>query len=169
MLDNQVFSGIAGVVLAAIFAVVAYFYKRRRHRRAASAELVRVDVKEAIPQRQRLWGATGGFDDDRGQFVHQELWLPAPAELKIVCYNLTGTPVVIDQIRLLNADSKQEVKCFDGDSRRMDGFGSVEIKLELPLDNDQPYEPPPQWRGAINITTVRDGSFDSKPFEWGKQ
>jgi hypothetical protein len=133
------------------------------------AEQVRVDVKEAIPQRRLLWATSGGVDLDSGQPFRNEVRMPTNAELRIVCHNLTGTPVTIDEIRLMNADSNQEVRCFDGESKRMDGFGPVEIKLKLPLDNTQSYETPPPWRGLINITTVRGGSFDSKPFEWGKK
>lgn len=200
MLDNKIFSGLAGVILIMVGGVIAYFYKRRNSREVLpastvqqgqvgtgnvvnvqgsvgnlavgaagpvnpSAEQVRVDVKEATPQR-RLPMVCGGFDVDRGVNVRHEAWLPYPAELKIRCHNLTGTPVVVDQIRLLNADSNQEIRCFDGDSKRIDAFGSVEINLKFSLDNEQSYETPPQWRGLINITTVRGGAFLSKPFQW---
>jgi hypothetical protein len=76
---------------------------------------------------------------------------------------LTGTPVTIDQIRLLAAENNQEVGHWDGDAKRMDGFGSVDVNLKLPLN----YVAQPEWRGIINITTIRGGSFNSNPFQWG--
>jgi len=122
------------------------------------AENIRVDVKEAWSQRRQLFWATGGFDIDLGRDVTHELWLPAAAELKIICHNLTATPATLDVIRLLNVDSNQEVGHWDGNAERMGGFDHAEVKRELPLDNTLPENPPPpQWRGIIEIVTVRGG------------
>jgi hypothetical protein len=126
------------------------------------AENVRVDVKGVTPAGRRFSGCIEGCDNQGRQIFHQEAWTSVPACLNIVCHNLTATPVVIDQIRLLNADSRQEVQLFDPDPKRIDGLDFVEIPLNLPLNMSPPL------RGMISITTVRCGSFDSREFEWGK-
>jgi hypothetical protein len=200
MLDNQVFSGIIGVVLAAIFAVIAYFYQRRRKASQTAsptiqqsgqvgtgnvvnvqgpvgslavgaaapasppAEDVRVDVKGVTPALE-MPSLAGHIDPQSLRAVPHKVWMH-PAQLKIVCHNLTGTPVVIDQVRILNVDSNKEVACYEGDTKRMEGFGSIEMHLNL---NQELFETLPQWRGLITVTTVRGGSFNSKPFQWRKR
>jgi hypothetical protein len=198
MLDNQVFSGMAVAVLTMLGGVVAYFYKRRKQLQGDAgrtvqtgrigagnivnvqgpvenlavgaaapvslpAEDVRVDVKGVTPAGRRFSGYVGLNDNYGRQVFQQEAWTPVPACLKIVCHNLTETPVLIDQILLLNADSNQAMGRFDGNPTRLAGLDFKEIHMNLPL------EMPPALRGRINITTVRGGAFDSKPFEWGKQ
>jgi hypothetical protein len=193
MVDNQVFSGLAVAVLTMLGGVVAYFYQRRKQPQGIashtvqtghvgtgnvvnvqgtvgslavgaaagnpSTENVRVDVKQVTPQ--------GGIPPTSNSFeksLYRDIKYLHHGKLLVYCHNLTATPVVIYEIRVLEAESRTKVAGWDGGAKRMEGFGFIELNLYLPTEH-----PEPPSKCLLNITTVRGGSFDSAPFNWGEQ
>jgi len=88
-----------------------------------------------------------------------------PANLETFCYNQTATPIILDEIRLLNADSGEEVLRQDARAQRIDAHGSGAVDIRIGT-RDAPCYQTPTWRGKITVKTVRKESFSSSPFKF---
>jgi hypothetical protein len=109
----------------------------------------------------------GGFDIHTMQNTRMEASLGVePAVLKIRCHNLTPTPIILDEIQLLNADTSEVVVQQDAKAQRIDANGTCEIDIRLGSTKN-PYREPPSWSGQVVIQTVRKGVFSSTPFKFG--
>ena len=109
----------------------------------------------------------GGFDS----YTMQQTWTEAslgvePAKLTIRCHNLTPSPVIIEAVKLLNADTGGVVVQQDGKAQRIDADSSCEIEIRFGSP-ENPQREPPQWSGQVAVETARREVFSSECFKFG--
>ena len=88
-----------------------------------------------------------------------------PAFLKVIFYNLTPVPIILDQIEVLNATTGELFQRIDAEARRVEVHGSAEMNLPLGSIDCQLREPP-TWQAQIAIQTASDNRFVSTPFNF---
>lgn len=153
---DSLFGGVS--VLSVLLAFFGWRWQKR--------EVLRVDPKK-FSEACDLLASGGGFSPDVGHYRRQGKIGVRPAKLRVLCHNLASTPAILDEIKLLNKDSSEVVSRVDGDAKRIDSHGSVEVEIPVGT-HDAPCYQPPQWRAAVIVKTIRKKSFSSRTFEFSE-
>ena len=160
--DNMgwIFDGIGVFVLGILVGLVGFYFGRWQKRGRLT-----IAPKKFSPANDLIarCGRTN-LDTLRVETYHAKLGVN-PASLETRCYNLTATPIILDKVRLLNADSGEEVVRQDAKAQRIDAHSSGAVDIRIGT-TDAPCYQTPTWRGQITLETVGKKSFSSSPFNF---
>jgi hypothetical protein len=161
--DNRswIFDGIGGVVFTSIVGLIVFYFgwwqKRERLEIAPKKFSLAYDLEFRI----------GGFDVETMQHTSTRARVGIePAKLKILCHNLTATPVILADVELLNADGEMVAVRQDANAQRIDAHASGEIEVLIGSPSSPCYQCP-SWHGQVRIKTIRKKVFSSPSFNFG--
>lgn len=109
---------------------------------------------------------SGGFDAYTMQdTIHEATLGVNPAVVNVRCHNLTATPIILEEIKLLDADTGEVIVRQDAKAQRIDANSSWEI--DIPFGSAAaPYRRPPPWPGQVRVETASREEFLSVPFNF---
>jgi hypothetical protein len=158
--DNKawIFSGI-GVLIIGAFGKFCLVWWQKRQR----ITIVPKTFAQAYDKRI----GTAGLDVDTMQVASSEATCGVePAKLNVVFHNPTPTPFILDEVKLVNADTGELVVRHEAQAIRIGAHDFVEIDFRVD-SRESPANKAPSWRGQIRIKTDSKKEFSSLPFNFG--
>jgi hypothetical protein len=134
------------------------------HQRAEQETLTIVAKKFSPAHDLKAW--FGGFDVQTMRPTTTEAMLGVePASLKVLCHNLTATPITVVGIKLINTENGEIVIRKDNMAQRINAHDSSDINISFKSVVPPCYSPP-LWRAQIVVNTTRNNIIKSGRFNF---